>query len=46
MTEYTCKHCRNIQYVSEEMFEYASRVLCRVCSNEIKKEDIKEKKDV
>ncbi len=46
MTEYICKHCLNIQYVSKRMFEYASRVLCRVCSNEIKKEDTKEKQDV
>jgi ribosomal protein S27E len=46
MTEYICKHCRNIQYVSKRMFEYAHRVLCRVCSNEINPQDTQEKKDV
>jgi len=42
MKKITCKHCLNTQYISDRLIEIAHKLLCYVCSNEIKPEDYKD----
>lgn len=38
--KYVCKHCKNIMHIPKEWLLYAHKLVCYVCSNEIKREEI------
>jgi hypothetical protein len=39
MIKHICQHCKNIMHIPKEWLLYAHKLVCYVCSNEIKREE-------